>query len=78
MNRKSVPIFENRHVPNINFGLQLCKIPIAKAEPIVYPKYTTLPRKPNLVFSISNSVLILTDPAGRMPISMLTNKFAKN
>lgn len=71
-------IFNPKKGPRTYLGLQLWRIPVAIADPIVYPRYTTLPKKPNLVFSIFNSYLILVDPAGKIPISIFTNRFAKN
>ena len=39
--------FSARQSIKIIFGLNCESIPAARAAPIVYPKYTTLPRDPN-------------------------------
>ena len=71
-------MFRNRQVPSTHFGLQYYNTIEAKTDPMVYPRYTILPKKPNYAFSIPSSSLILVEPAGNIPISILTNKFMKN
>jgi len=37
-----------------------------------------LPRAPNYEFGISSSSLIMVEPAGKIPMSILMKKYAKN
>jgi len=39
--------FSDRQSMSMIFGLNCESIPAARAAPMVYPKYTTLPRDPN-------------------------------
>ena len=73
-----MPTLNAKHTTSMNLGLQLRKSPEAKAEPNIWPKYTALPRTPNLKLFNYSSSFILTEPAGNIPISILMNKFAKN
>jgi hypothetical protein len=71
-------MFKNKQDERTILILYFDKTTVAIAEPIVYPKYTTLPRVPNYEFSILSSYFIFVDPAGNIPISTFINKYAKN
>ena len=71
-------MFKSNAGPRTYFGLHFDKIPVTIAEPKTYPRYTTLPRRPNYELSIFSSILIYLGAAGMIPVSMLVNKLAKN
>lgn len=60
-------MFKIKQPTNKVFGLQFWSKTEANADPIVYPKYSTLPSVPNLELLRDKSLLILLVPAGRIP-----------
>jgi len=70
--------FKARQRDIIILVLPFCNNPVDITDPIVYPKYTILPKNPNNVFSMFISCFMMVEPAGRIPMSTLTKRFAKN
>lgn len=76
--RTRVPMLRAKQVPRISFGFCLAKKEVARADPMVCPTYTIEPKAPKSEFWIWSSCLMSVEPAGRMPMSTLMKRLAKN
>lgn len=70
--------FNITHKHSTSLVFRVCKKKVASKDPNTCPTYTILPSMPNVLFGMPSSFIMMTVHAGRIPISNIMRRLARN